>query len=128
MTFDNNFYNPSLKAYARELRTETVSRAEKILWKAILSRKQTGQRFLRQRPIDHFIVDFFCPELRLIVEIDGNSHFHKPEYDAWRQNKLEALGYQMLRFNEGAVINQLDDVSRQIDHAIYCLKSGARIG
>src|SRR5687768_3028215 len=102
MTFDNNFYNPNLKEYARELRTETVSRAEKILWKAILSGKQTGQRFLRQRPIDHFIVDFFCPDLRLIIEIDGNSHYHKPDYDAWRQERLEKLGYHFLRFSEGA--------------------------
>jgi very-short-patch-repair endonuclease len=123
MTYDNNFYNKDLKEFARELRTETVSRAEKVLWKAILSRKQTGERFLRQRPIDYFIVDFFCPDLRLIIEVDGNSHYHKPEYDARRQAHLKSLGYELLRFNEGAVINQLDDVSKQITHAIQVLKS-----
>ena len=118
----NNHYNKKLKEYARELRTETVSRAEKIIWKALLSRKQTGYKFKRQRPIDNFIVDFFCPELKLIIEIDGNSHFHKPEYDSYRQEKFIALGYEILRFNEGAVIHQLDDVSKQIDYAINVIR------
>jgi very-short-patch-repair endonuclease len=124
VTYDNNFYNKNLKQYARELRTESVSRAERILWKSTLSRKQTGQRFLRQRPIDFFIVDFFCPDLRLIIEIDGNSHFTKPEYDARRQQHLLSLGYQILRFEEGAVIHQLDEVVKQINHAIFCLTNG----
>lgn len=58
--YSNNHYNKNLKEFQRELRTTTVSRAEKQLWKAVLSRKQTGERFLRQRPIDHFIVDFLA--------------------------------------------------------------------
>lgn len=56
----NNHYNKNLKDFARELRTLTVSKAEKHIWKAVLSRKQTDERVLRQRPIDNFIVDFFC--------------------------------------------------------------------
>jgi very-short-patch-repair endonuclease len=66
--YSNNHYNKNLKEFARELRTKTVSKAEKYIWKAVLSRKQTGERFLRQRCIDYFIVDFFAPELRLIIE------------------------------------------------------------
>lgn len=69
--YSNIHYNKNLKEFQRELRTTRVSRAEKQLWKAVLSRKQTGERFLRQRPIDHFIVDFFAPEIGLIFEIDG---------------------------------------------------------
>ncbi len=71
---NNNFYNPSLKYNARELRTATVSKAEKYIWKALLSRNKLGHKFKRQRPIDRFIVDFFCSDLQLIIEIDGNSH------------------------------------------------------
>lgn len=48
---DNNFYNKNLKQFARELRSENGTRAEKILWKVVLSKKQTGLKFLRQRPI-----------------------------------------------------------------------------
>ena len=120
--YNNHFYNKNLKQFARELRSETVSRAEKRIWKALLSRKQTGERFLRQRPIKNFIVDFFCPELKLIIEIDGNSHYHKPDYDAFRQRQLEELGFLIVRFSEGDVLNNLDKVSNQITHSIYCLR------
>jgi very-short-patch-repair endonuclease len=125
MKHTNNHYNPNLKEYARELRSETVSKAEKRIWKALLSRKQMeGYRFLRQRPIDRFIVDFFCPELMLIVEIDGNSHFHKPEYDRYRQDKLEALGYTVVRFTEGLVIQNLNSVHEQLSYVVFCLRQG----
>lgn len=118
----NNYYNPNLKEFAQELRTETVSRAEKYLWKCALSRNQQGVKFKRQRPILHFIVDFFSQEIGLIIEIDGNSHLNKGDYDKIRQNKLEALGYTIIRFSEGDVINNLGDVITQIQHAIHCLK------
>jgi len=120
--YSNHFYNKNLKQFARELRSETVSKAEKRIWKALLSRKQTGERFLRQRPIKNFIVDFFCPELKLIIEIDGNSHFHKPEYDAYRERQLKELGFEIIRFTEGDVLNNFDKVSNQITHCIYCLR------
>jgi very-short-patch-repair endonuclease len=118
----NNYYNKNLKEFARELRTETVSKAEKFLWKAVLSRKQTGERFLRQRSSDKFIVDFFAPELGLILEIDGSSHFVKGEYDFYRQRRLESLGYVFLRFKEGEVIQNVALVKERIDYAILCLK------
>ena len=93
--YNHHYYNKNLKEFARELRSESVSKAEKRIWKAFLSRKQfKGLRFLRQRPIDYFIVDFFCPELKLIIEIDGNSHFQKPEYDSYRQERLKSLGFE----------------------------------
>ena len=120
--FNHHHYNKKLREFVRELRTESVSKAEKVLWKRLLSRKQTGERFLRQRPILHFIVDFFAPELNLIIEIDGNSHFNKGDYDRMRQDKLESLGYTIIRFSEGDVINNLGEVSTQIYHVIECLK------
>lgn len=121
--FDHNHYNPKLKEYARELRTETVSKAEKYIWKGLLSRKQTGERFLRQRSIYNFIVDFFAPEIGLIIEIDGNSHLNKGDYDRYREDKLVSLGYTLIRFTEGDVINNLDVVSERVRHAIHALRS-----
>jgi very-short-patch-repair endonuclease len=120
--YSNNHYNKNLKEYARELRTETVSKVEKFLWKAVLSRKQTGKRFLRQRPVDKFIVDFFAHEIGLIIEIDGSSHLNKGEYDFYRQRKLESLGYVFLRFKEGEVIENVDLVKEKIEYTIFCLK------
>ncbi|MNJ88783.1 hypothetical protein D3C87_63400 [compost metagenome] len=118
----NNHYNRNLRKYAQELRTETVSRSEKYLWKNVLSRNQQGVKFKRQRPILHFIVDFFAQEIGLIIEIDGNSHLNKGDYDRIRQNKLEELGYTFIRFSEGDVLNNLGDVITQIQHAIHCLR------
>jgi very-short-patch-repair endonuclease len=118
----NNHYNPNLKEFAHELRTLSVSKAEKYIWKAALSRSQLGVKFKRQRPIDRFIMDFFCAELGLIIEIDGSSHFNKANYDAYREKRLIALGYEVVRFNEGEVLNQFGDVLSQLIHVIDCLK------
>lgn len=121
--FDHHYYNKNLKEFARELRSETVSRAEKRIWKGMLSRKQfNGLRFLRQRPIDKFIVDFFCPELKLIIEIDGNSHYYKPEYDFYRQERLKSLGFEVVRYTEGEVLQNLSAVHTSLMHVVYCLQ------
>ncbi|MBK7128832.1 MAG: DUF559 domain-containing protein [Crocinitomicaceae bacterium] len=118
-----NYYNPRLREYAREHRNESVSLAEKFLWKALLSRGRSGVKFKRQRPIDKFIVDFFSAELQLIIEIDGTSHVAKSEYDNYRQQKIESLGYAILRFHEGEVLNQFDHVHDRIIHAVSVLKN-----
>jgi very-short-patch-repair endonuclease len=118
---NHNHYNKNLRENAWELRNNSVSKAEKYLWKA-LKRGQQGVKFKRQRPISHFIVDFFAQEIGLIVEIDGNSHFDKAAYDAYRQGKLTDLGYHFLRFAEGEVMHNLGDVLMVIQHAVYCLK------
>lgn len=118
----NNHYNPNLKMYARELRTETVLRAEKYLWKAGLRSNQMGVKFKRQRPILNFIVDFFCAELKLIIEIDGNSHISKGNYDSYRQKELEEHGYTVVRFCEGDVLNNFSEVDTKIRHVIISLK------
>jgi very-short-patch-repair endonuclease len=117
----NNHYSPQLREYAVNLRTASLSRAEKYLWKALLSRKQTGYGFKRQRPIDRFIVDFFCSDLKLIIEIDGSSHINRGEYDAYRQRRLEDLGYTVIRFSEGDVINRYEDVFNVIVRTIEVL-------
>ena len=120
----NNFYNKDLKLFSRTLRTQSVSRAEKQLWLSVLKSNKIGVKFNRQRPIDHFIVDFFSKELGLIIEIDGNSHDNNPTYDRYRQDKLIALGFTLLRFQEGEVLNQIDEVAGKINHTVHCLRSG----
>jgi very-short-patch-repair endonuclease len=117
----NHFYNKNLREYAHELRNETVSKAEKFIWKALLSKCQTGFKFKRQRPIDRFIVDFFCPELNLIIEIDGNSHLNKGEYDYYRENRLKSLGFQIIRFTEGNVLQNYNNVHFDIMRTVEVL-------
>lgn len=118
----NNNYNPKLKEFARELRSSSISNAEKFIWKAALSRRQLGVSFKRQRPILNYIVDFFCSELNLIIEIDGNSHCFKAKEDRIRQDNLEKLGYTVVRYNEGDVLNQFDEVYEELVHIVECLK------
>ncbi len=68
------------------------------------------------------IVDFFSAEIRLIIEIDGSSHFNKGEYDAYRENKLKGLGFTIIRFTEGEVIQNIEHVYYRINRAVEVLK------
>ncbi len=118
----NHHYNTNLKEYARELRTTSVSITEKYIWKALLSRKQMGVAFKRQRPISNFIVDFFSAEIGLIIEIDRSSHFNKGDYDSYRENKLKELGFTVIRFSEGEVLQHIGEVHQQIYRVVEVLR------
>ena len=90
-------YNPRLKEIASHLRKNSTL-SEVLLWKYIKSKKMLGYDFDRQKPIDNYIVDFFCNELMLAIEIDGCTHNEKSKEDRRRQAKLESLGVWFLRF------------------------------
>jgi very-short-patch-repair endonuclease len=94
-------YNQNLKTYARELR-KNMTPGEITLWQHIRKRQILGVQFQRQRPIDQYIVDFYCKAYMLAIEIDGSSHDspEAQEKDKIRQQTLEALGVQFLRFSE----------------------------
>lgn len=77
-----------------------------------------GYDFDRQKPIDNFIVDFFCNELRLVIEIDGSSHNDKQEYDEYRQKRLENLDLEFLRFSDLQVKTDMSNVLRSIENWI----------
>jgi len=90
-------YNPRLKEIASHLRKNSTL-SEVLLWKYLKSKKMLGCDFDRQKPIDNYIVDFFCNELMLAIEIDGCTHNEKSKEDRRRQAKLESLGVRFLRF------------------------------
>ena len=81
------------------------------MWKEIKG-KSLSVEFHRQIPIDEFIVDFFCHELMLAIEIDGNSHDYKYDKDMSRQNKLEKLGIHFIRFDDADVKKDMINVLR----------------
>jgi len=87
-----------LKSYARYLRKHSTL-SEVLLWEEIKNRT-LGVQFHRQVPIDNFIVDFYCHELLLAIEVDGESHDNKYDYDQNRQHKLEDLGVRFFRFSD----------------------------
>ena len=104
-------YNPKLKQKARDLRNDSTL-SEVLLWKHLKGRQMRGYSFRRQRPIDNYIVDFFCPDLMLALEIDGISHDGKKKdiYDKNRQKRLESLGIRFLRFNDRDVKKNIREV------------------
>jgi len=95
-----------------------MTKAEVKIWNELLRKKQFyGYRFLRQRPIGNYIVDFFCPELNLIIEVDGFSHDYDDVYenDKIRQKELESLGFKFLRFTDNDVLNDFENVIRKME-------------
>ena len=104
-----------IRERARELR-KPLTPAEKILWDNLRGRKCQGLKFRRQHPIGRFIVDFYCAEIRLIIELDGGIHLGREAYDEERTKILEREGYHVMRFANEAVIQQLDTVLNCILH------------
>ena len=112
-------FNNDLRRYARDLRNNSTL-GEIILWKRVLKAgKMLGFQFNRQFVIENFIVDFICRKLKLIIEVDGYSHNYKYDKDIKRDNKLNSLGYTIIRFSEQQVRKDLDNVVRAIENIIY---------
>jgi very-short-patch-repair endonuclease len=107
-------YNKNLKVLARNLRNHSTL-AEVLLWKQLKGKQIGGYDFHRQKPIDKYIVDFYCRELNLVIEIDGRSHLEKYDEDINRQHRLESLGLHILRFTDSEVKNNLIGVVSMIE-------------
>ena len=100
-------YNPKLVPLARQLRNNSTL-SEVLLWSQLKKGQLLGYDFDRQRPIGNYIVDFYCKELQLALEIDGCSHNGKGDYDLKRQRDIEEMGITVLRFDDKAVKQELD--------------------
>lgn len=111
-------YNPRLKQRARELRNNSTL-GEVLLWKKIKKRK-LGFQFHRQVPINHFIVDFYCHELQLAIEVDGSIHDNPKQKakDIERQYRLEQLGVRFIRITDKDVKKNMDAVIQFLSNRI----------
>ncbi len=106
-------YEHHLVEKAKELRKNSTY-SERILWKYLKGKQLEGLDFDRQKPIDKYIVDFFCNEMMLVIEIDGITHNERVEYDLNRQKQLEKIGLHVLRFNAMEVVNNTQGVVHMI--------------
>ena len=106
-------YNSNLKDKARKLRKNSTL-SEVLLWNRLKARQDKGYQFLRQKPLDNYIVDFFCKRLKLVIEIDGDSHLENENADYTRQKKIESLSISFLRFSDNEIKRNLDDVVQTI--------------
>ncbi len=102
-----------LKPIARQMRREPTP-AEQKLWQKLRHKQLLGFKFRRQHVIDRFIVDFYCGEGRLVVEVDGGVHQYTEQEDAIRQEFLESLGLRVVRFRNEDVLNSIDGVLEEI--------------
>ena len=109
-------YNPKLKEYAKELRKNSTL-SEVLLWKNIKN-KALGVQFHRQVPLLEYIVDFYCHELMLAIEIDGDSHLYKYEYDIKRQGELEKEGIIFLRFTDSDIKQNMFSVGITLEQVV----------
>ena len=106
-----------IKPLAREHRHKPTL-AERRLWSCLRNRQIRNMKFRRQHPIDRFIVDFYCSEAQLVIEVDGDVHQYTVEEDAIRQQFIESCGLRVLRFKNEEVIGSLDGVLDRIAHEI----------
>lgn len=113
----NNHYNKKLQTFARRLRNKGT-KAEACLWKYVLrAGNMRRYSFKRQRPVLNYIADFFCAELKLIIELDGITHQDEAAVarDKIRDEALEQAGYAVLRFTDDQVLRQIGSVASTIE-------------
>lgn len=106
-------YLKELKGLSRKNRKNPTESEEKI-WREVLMKRKTGYKFLRQKPINQFILDFYCSELNFAIEIDGDSHNIRKSYDEARDLFLKQVGIKTIRFTNDEVLNNIDEVRKKI--------------
>jgi len=112
-------YNPKLKLLARELRNNST-KSEIILWGKLKGKKCHGYDFHRQKPMDNYILDLYCDELLVGIEIDGYSHefLEVQKKDTKKEKRMNDFGITILRFTDEQVLKDMENVLRAIEFYI----------
>lgn len=112
-------YNPKLKVLARQLRSNST-KSEIKLWGYLRNKQMMGYDFDRQKPIDNYILDFFCYDLMLGIELDGLTHQFEDVYnnDIKKEERLTELGIHLLRFRDDEIMNDITNVLLAIEQYI----------
>jgi very-short-patch-repair endonuclease len=117
---DKNMYfkaAPEIFENAKRLR-ENMTNSEKLLWEKLKGKQICGLRFRRQHPIDIFIADFYCHEVKLVIEIDGEIHVEHEEYDDGRTAELEKYNITVVRFRNSEIDNDIEKVVKEIKSTV----------
>ena len=100
-------YDKKLIAFARENRKNATPAEQKMWFEVLCRRRFADYKFTRQKPIGNFIVDFYCAELRWVIEIDGDSHAEQAVYDESRTTLLQKSGLTVIRYDNRDVLNNI---------------------
>jgi very-short-patch-repair endonuclease len=113
-------YNKKKMTKRRRSLRNNLSKAEAIMWNHLSRRQMHGYKFRRQYSIDQYVVDFYCPELKLAIEVDGDSHFVSGavKQDKARQEYIEAFGIRVLRFTNEDVCKDIDGTCQVLYYEI----------
>jgi len=119
-------YNKKSQTSRRRALRSSMSKAEVILWKELSRKQMHGYKFSRQYGVDQYILDFYCPRLKLAIEVDGDSHFvpGAEDQDKARQKHIEAFGILFLRFTNADVCENIDGVCHVIFNKVEEIRLG----
>jgi very-short-patch-repair endonuclease len=105
------------KRFARQLRKDET-KAEKLVWETIRGRKLMGLKFRRQHVVQGFVLDFYCQEARLGIEIDGSVHYKRKEYDRLRQDIIESKGINVIRIKNRQILGNKSSILETVRKAV----------
>ena len=117
-------YNKKIVQQRRRALRSNLTLAEKVMWLSLRKRQTGGIRFLRQYSVDNFIIDFYSPELKLGIEVDGDSHIGNEEYDKYRQTLIEQHEIKIIRFSNEQIIGNPEKVLEKVKEVIGEIKRG----
>ncbi len=111
-----DIFNKKEYVKKRQYLRKNMTKAEIILWSKLKGKQLNGLKFRRQYGINNYVVDFYCPELRLAIELDGDVHGYNSRitYDKQRQRDIEKLGIKVLRYTNNDVIKNIEGVLSDI--------------
>jgi very-short-patch-repair endonuclease len=121
-------YDAKLKDSSRALRAHLTD-SEQLLWSRLRRKQILGVQFYRQKPLGHFVVDFYAPSARLVIEVDGSQHFtaEQKAYDQQRTTYLRSQGLRVLRFTNHEVLQETEAVAEAIYRAVLEAKNPPRV-
>lgn len=118
------FYGANKKTFLKALGLRNnMTNAEELLWEELKNREIFKARWRRQHPVDIFIVDFYCHEYKLVIEVDGEIHLLEviQERDDGREHDIEKLGIRIIRFTNKEIYDNIESVKTRILHEINSL-------
>ena len=118
-------YDKSLTTFARENRKHPTAVENKLWYQLLRMRNLFAYKFTRQKPVANFIVDFYCAELHLAIEIDGDSHAESIVYDVDRTKTLNSLGITVVRYANNDILNNMQGVYIDLMRRVAMLKGAA---